>query len=250
VETSGSAFPAQIAWQINEMERENVMIYLDTIVTVIDCANFKGYEDTSYTAKLQAQYTDLLLLNKWDTVDDRELDSVLDHLYELNPETAKVKYSPEGFNLDLCFSTDAQMLQRNKSRIRVEQNFYTSENSPHTNEVDCIEISASKTLEVPSLKRFELESFLSSKALDKCTYYRIKGIVWLEDKQLYLVNWAFGRFNLTMVLDANLVELQKEHLFKFSVVGIDLIGYDKKPRESVLNTYKTLNNHLVVTNQS
>jgi G3E family GTPase len=28
---------------------------LDAILTVVDCVNFKGYEDTSYTAKLQAQ---------------------------------------------------------------------------------------------------------------------------------------------------------------------------------------------------
>lgn len=86
VETSGSAFPAPIAWQIREMEREYqqsikngtkentgdelacVNVKLDSIVTVIDCVNFRGYEDTSYTAKLQAQYTDLLVLNKWDLV--------------------------------------------------------------------------------------------------------------------------------------------------------------------------------------
>ena len=51
VETSGSAFPAPIAWQIRQME----FFALDSIITVIDCVNFRGYEDTSYTAKMQAQ---------------------------------------------------------------------------------------------------------------------------------------------------------------------------------------------------
>ena len=69
VETSGSAFPAPMAWQLREMEREGLVpVRLDSIVTVIDCVHFRGYEDTSYTAKLQAQYTDLILLNKWEEV--------------------------------------------------------------------------------------------------------------------------------------------------------------------------------------
>jgi len=60
-ETSGSAFPASIALQINEMTKndpEPLNIHIDAIVTVIDCINFVGYEDKSYTAKIQAKYTD------------------------------------------------------------------------------------------------------------------------------------------------------------------------------------------------
>lgn len=41
---------------------------LDSIITVVDCINFCGYEDTSYTAKMQAQYTDIILLNKHELV--------------------------------------------------------------------------------------------------------------------------------------------------------------------------------------
>lgn len=41
---------------------------LDSIATVVDCVNFTGYEDTSYTAKMQAQYTDVILLNKHELV--------------------------------------------------------------------------------------------------------------------------------------------------------------------------------------
>lgn len=57
---------APIAWQIREMEPEGFV--LDSIITVIDCVNFMGYEDTSYTAKMQAQYTDVILLNKHELV--------------------------------------------------------------------------------------------------------------------------------------------------------------------------------------
>ncbi len=66
IETSGSALPVPIACQIRELKDEGFV--LDSIVTVIDCVNFRGYEDTSYTAKLQAQYTDVILMNKCELV--------------------------------------------------------------------------------------------------------------------------------------------------------------------------------------
>jgi hypothetical protein len=60
---SGSAFPATLAFQIRELERETTRaLALDAIVTVIDAENFIGYEDTSVTARMQAQYTDVLLI--------------------------------------------------------------------------------------------------------------------------------------------------------------------------------------------
>ena len=63
---SGSAFPATLAFQIRELEREtNDDLKLDAIVTVIDAENFTGYEDTSPTAKMQASYTDVILIVRW-----------------------------------------------------------------------------------------------------------------------------------------------------------------------------------------
>lgn len=60
---SGSAFPATLAFQIRDLERETShALALDAIVTVIDAENFTGYEDTSVTARMQAQYTDVLLI--------------------------------------------------------------------------------------------------------------------------------------------------------------------------------------------
>lgn len=63
IESSGSAFPATLAFQIRELERETGGAFkLDAIVTVIDAENFSGYEDTSTTARMQAAYTDMLLI--------------------------------------------------------------------------------------------------------------------------------------------------------------------------------------------
>ena len=49
---SGSAFPATLALQIRQLEPEGFK--LDGVVTVIDCINFKGYEDTSPSAKVSS----------------------------------------------------------------------------------------------------------------------------------------------------------------------------------------------------
>jgi G3E family GTPase len=63
ISLSGSAFPATLAFQIRELERETDNdLKLDGIVTVIDAENFTGYEDTSPTARLQASYTDVILI--------------------------------------------------------------------------------------------------------------------------------------------------------------------------------------------
>lgn len=65
IETSGSAFPATLAMEINRLARQTGQYVLDGVVSVIDVENWKGYEDTSVTARLQAKYTDLIVFNKY-----------------------------------------------------------------------------------------------------------------------------------------------------------------------------------------
>lgn len=67
IETSGSAFPATLAMEINRLARQTGQYVLDGVVSVIDVENWKGYEDTSVTARLQAKYTDLIVFNKYVT---------------------------------------------------------------------------------------------------------------------------------------------------------------------------------------
>ncbi|KIO21156.1 hypothetical protein M407DRAFT_29214 [Tulasnella calospora MUT 4182] len=112
IESSGSAFPATLAFQIRELERETGDFKLDAIVTVIDAENFTGYEDTSVTAKMQAQYSDLILVNKWNLVSERQLDTVMDHLFTLNESTPKLRCdgkSGDGVDPSLIFGLDSKL---------------------------------------------------------------------------------------------------------------------------------------------
>ena len=105
VETSGSAYPAPIAVEIH---RHPDTLKLDGIVTVIDVLNFTGYRDKSFTAKVQAQYTDLILINKHELLTERQLDDALDDVYELNLTTPKIKTDHGRVSPELIFGIDSR----------------------------------------------------------------------------------------------------------------------------------------------
>ncbi|KAJ2552321.1 hypothetical protein EV175_003360, partial [Coemansia sp. RSA 1933] len=183
IETSGSAFPAPIAWQIREMESDG--FHLDSILTVIDCINFCGYEDTSYTARMQAQYTDLILLNKWEQVSERHLDIVIDHVNELNTDTPKIKVDKDTpIDPDVAFGIDTTLFKLSDAAfVAADGSTATNPGSGsemldhHSQEVDLIEIHrtwadhALTSLFDPG----EFTSFLKSLPADDV--YRVKGIV-------------------------------------------------------------------------
>ncbi|KAJ2366032.1 hypothetical protein IW150_006051, partial [Coemansia sp. RSA 2607] len=213
IETSGSAFPAPIAWQIREMEP--LGFHLDSILTVIDCINFCGYEDTSYTARMQAQYTDIIILNKWEQVTERQLDIVVDHVNELNTDTPKIKADREtGVDPSVVFGIDTMLFRLSERDADATQGHDTDiAHEHHSQEVDLIEIrrSAHEGLSVPVLDTASFVQFL--KLLPADEVYRVKGIVRLSgtvadesdsttrepsvmtdpsDGVLYIINHAFG----------------------------------------------------------
>ncbi|KZW02856.1 cobW-domain-containing protein [Exidia glandulosa HHB12029] len=183
IETSGSAFPAPLVLQIRELARETDGAFaMDAVVTVVDCENFKGFEDTSPTAKMQAQFSDVILLNKWENA--HALDRVLDEVGTLNDETPKIRTNGRaGVAPTLIFNLDSKLAS--SSLNDCDKCAHTHE-SQH--EHDGVRIS---------LTRSTLESVL--KPLPKDSVYRVKGFIRLPDG-IHILNWAFGRFDLTPAL--------------------------------------------------
>jgi len=63
--------------------------------------------------QLQAQYTDLLLLNKHQLCSESELDTLHDHLSTLNEDTPRIKVSSESpITPELVFGLDTQLFSR------------------------------------------------------------------------------------------------------------------------------------------
>ncbi|KAJ3013060.1 UNVERIFIED_CONTAM: hypothetical protein HDU68_000891 [Siphonaria sp. JEL0065] len=258
IETSGSAFPAPIAWQIRQLEPDGFT--LDAIITVIDCINFTGYEDTSYTAKMQAKYTDVILLNKHELITERQFDLILDHVYELNEDTPKIKCNgTQGVSPSLIFGIDTKLFQLSSDGsipATTEMGGSTewiSDSNHHANEVDLVQVMYPPPkkeeevveggecgdtdcshrhhhpqkdefiVEPPALfTKASLDAFLAP--LPKDSFYRIKGTIRLKgvdgDFSVVIINWAFGRYTLTPVS-----ENDKNAIYRITVMGVDLRGW-------------------------
>jgi G3E family GTPase len=181
IETSGSAAPAPIVWEVRRYK--NLM--MDGVITVIDALNFPGYRDTSYTAKIQAQYNDIILINKHETLDEQKLDLVLDDVFELNPDTPKIKTDQGHVDAEMIFGIETTLFSTKASIIEQEDLVPANHQA---GEVDLIELHMGKMYSKETINEI-LES------LPKEDFFRIKGVIRSEDGS-FVVNYAYGDFNL------------------------------------------------------
>ncbi|KAL3423984.1 CobW/HypB/UreG [Phlyctema vagabunda] len=206
VETSGSAFPATLAMEVNRIARETKGAYvLDGVVTVIDVENWKGYEDTSYTAKIQARYTDLVVFNKWERCDERRFDDCLDRLGDLEVQIAWVKSDKGKVPAGLVFGIDGG-LAKELGEVHGDDHHSHDHEKGHQSEVEVLSVilKAAPGAVVDSSK---LEKLLKTAPKDEV--YRIKAVLAASspipssDDDLpaattktgrYILNWAFGRW--------------------------------------------------------
>ncbi|KAL4913443.1 CobW/HypB/UreG, nucleotide-binding domain-containing protein [Aspergillus aurantiobrunneus] len=230
IETSGSAFPATLAMEVNRLARESGYpgaYVLDGVVSVIDVENWAGYEDTSYTAKLQAKYTDLIVFNKWEGVSERRFDEVLDRVGDLEVDTAWVKSDRGRVEKDVFLGIDGALFAKGGEEdldgLKEDSHEHDHEHGHgHQSEVEVLSVSLRQngaeagkggTIDVSAL-----EKFLSSASKEEV--YRIKGILRCStqtrpasssddlevrpsanstssESAYYILNWAFGRWTCT-----------------------------------------------------
>lgn len=217
IETSGSAFPATLAMEVNRLSREMNKYVLDGVMSVIDVENWKGYEDTSYTAKIQARYTDLIVLNKWELVDERRLEDVEDRILDLDvdPPIPRQKSSKCWVDKNVVFGLDAKLA---RAVEQPSENGHAHEhNHDHSSEVEVLSITLVSKNGNGSVDTGKLMKLLEDPTKDEV--YRIKGVLYTStpplssDKDIstsapksgrgrYILNWAFGRWTFTHVPDA------------------------------------------------
>lgn len=233
IETSGSAFPATLAMEVNRVSRESCSdsddgpaFELDGVVSVIDVENWEGYEDTSYTAKLQARYTDLIVFNKWEDAGERKFDICLDRVGDMEVETASVKSSKGWVHKDVLLGLDGALISKaldngavNGAQEKTGHEHDNGDHGNHQSEVEVLSVTLSSGQELATIDTERLASLLSSAPKDEV--YRIKGIVRCSTEnppqdsspsssssaqpdtvstsstQNYILNWAFGRWTFT-----------------------------------------------------
>ncbi|ATY61405.1 domain containing [Cordyceps militaris] len=237
IETSGSAFPATLALEINRLARETGKYMLDGVVSVIDVENWEGYEDTSYTAKIQARYTDLIVFNKWEAAGEDRYEECVDRVGDLEVDVAKVK-SDKGFvDMNIVFGIDGGLAQQLTDSHATKENGQANGHTNgyltngHTNgehhshdhqsevEVLSLELQSSNAVST-KISTEKIQTLLAAAPKDEV--YRIKAVVTLSapprnsDADVpppaaspsgrYILNWAFGRWNFTPVAGS-----QEEH---------------------------------------
>ncbi|KAI1391268.1 cobW-domain-containing protein [Hypoxylon trugodes] len=230
IETSGSAFPATLAIEVNRLARETGHYSLDGVVSVIDVENWKGYEDTSYTARIQARYTDLIVFNKWENCDNRKFDDCLDRVGDLEVDVAWVKSDRGQVPVDLIFGIDGGLAAALTEEPTINKNSQTYDghhhNHDHQNEVEVLSITLSGRAGA-IVNATKLMALLNSAPKDEV--YRIKSVLTTspmvrssgEDENAtpttpthhsnrYILNWAFGRWTFTP-LDSEIAEHSSSH---------------------------------------
>ncbi|KAG0156348.1 hypothetical protein PDIDSM_3526 [Penicillium digitatum] len=197
IETSGSAFPATLAMEVNRLAREEGGHYvLDGVISVIDVENWEGYEDTSYTAKIQAKYTDLIVFNKWEDFPER-FDLCLDRVGDLEVDTPWVKSKKGRVEMDLMLGIDGALFKECEDGAAGGDGNEHQHQHDHQSEVEVLSVVLKSTVEGRTTDVTALERFLSLAPREEV--YRIKGIVRCSSQNLphYILNWAFGRWTCT-----------------------------------------------------
>ena len=222
IETSGSAFPATLAMEVNRLIRENPNSFvLDGVISVIDVENWKGYDDTSVTAKMQASYTDLIVFNKWELVDERRFDECLDRVGDLELQTAWVKSRRGWVDQGVVMGIDGSLIGKEGADIAAEINGEVHghrghgqhhHHHQHQEEVEVLSVVLeSDALGSAAVDMDAFEELLLSAPKDEV--YRIKGLLMssmpppdstgerrastAQIAALYVLNWAFGRWTYT-----------------------------------------------------
>ena len=218
IETSGSAFPATLALEVNRLARETGRYVLDGVVSVIDVENWKGYEDTSYTAKIQARYTDLIVFNKWESAGEDRYDECLDRVGDLEVDVAKVKSDKGKVDMDVVFGVDgglAKELTEEGVKNGHDHDHENKDGHSHQSEVEVLSIEL-KGGEGSAASTEKLLQLLKQAPKDEV--YRIKGLLTASSvpsnsdadfpapeeskSSRYILNWAFGRWTFTPMAES------------------------------------------------
>ncbi|EME39494.1 hypothetical protein DOTSEDRAFT_56857 [Dothistroma septosporum NZE10] len=219
IETSGSAEPLKLVLEINRLAKESGRWELDGIVSVIDAENWGGYASTSFTAKLQAKQTDLIVINKWESLSERDFDLFLDKLGDLDVDTPQTKSNKGRISKELLFGFDGKMARAwmtGESESEHGGHGHEGEDHEHTSEVECLSVTLSADGE-GGVDLEKLDQLLRSAPKDEV--YRIKAVLYSSmtaknadgsevasaregKRSRYILNWSFGRWTWSASNDA------------------------------------------------
>ena len=217
VETTGIADPLPVAMTFAAGDlREKVR--LDSIITVIDGENFDFEINNTSVAYSQILYGDILLLNKSDLVNEKQLKKIEEFINKIKKEPRILRSTNSEVALHTImsvglFETDTFEFEKNKKNIEQNSNDHSShshdhsshshdhsshshDHSSHSHDLNNIEGFTSvsyETFEPFSLRKFQY--FLDNQISQNV--FRAKGILWfMESDRKHIFHLSGKRFSL------------------------------------------------------
>jgi G3E family GTPase len=135
-------------------------------------------------------------MNKHQLVSEREYEDCLDHVYTLNEDTPMIK-TYEGQDMavdpDLVFGLDTRLFEELKDKYMIDGVV----DDHHSGEIDLIQLESAAN---ETITREKLSEILETCPGDEI--YRIKGFISIEGEGITILNFAFGRWDITSLTRA------------------------------------------------
>ncbi len=211
VETTGLADPLPVAMTFAAGDlREKVR--LDSIITVIDGENFDFEINNTSVAYSQILYGDILLLNKSDLVNEKQLKKIEEFINKIKKEPRILRTTNSEVALHTImsvglFETDTFEFEKNKKNIEQNSHDHSSHSHDHSshshdhsshshdliNNIEGFTSVSYETFEPFSLRKFQY--FLDNQISQNV--FRAKGILWfVESERKHIFHLSGKRFSL------------------------------------------------------
>ncbi len=231
VETTGLADPLPVAMTFAAGDlREKVR--LDSIITVIDGENFDFEINNTSVAYSQILYGDILLLNKSDLVNEKQLKKIEEFINKIKKEPRILRSTNSEVALHTImsvglFETDTFEFDKNKKNVEQNSHDHSSHSHDHSshshdhsshshdliNNIEGFTSVSYETFEPFSLRKFQY--FLDNQISKNV--FRAKGILWfMESERKHIFHLSGKRFSLDDE------EWKKEKSNKIVLIGKNL----------------------------
>lgn len=181
VETTGLADPLPVALTFLGTELRD-MTRLDSIVTVVDAANYSLDLFNSEAAHSQIQYGDIILLNKADLVDEADLDLLEVKIREVKEGARILRTTRSQVAIPLIlsvglFETDKYFDEHLDHALEHHHDHHDHDHHSHHLENDGFTSLSFQSDKPLSIKKFQF--FLDNQLPP--SVFRAKGIMWFEE---------------------------------------------------------------------
>ena len=209
VETTGLADPLPVALTFLDTELRD-MTRLDSIVTMVDSANYSLDLFNSQAALSQIQYGDIIVLNKTDLVDEGDVDALEIKIRDIKKDARILRTQNSQVSLPLIlsvglFESDQYFEEETNNHDHDDHDHdhhhhhdHDHDHHDHHHHSDHLENDGFTSISIQSDKPFNIrkfQSFLDNQLPENV--FRAKGILWFnESPKRHIFHLSGKRFSI------------------------------------------------------